>query len=158
MAAGPGGHRCGRYALGPWASLTQRRFNWGELRYGNTAFTPTISRVSIGADVWPDLYTGERLTELCQTDRGKQGGRKDISEYFPATWLALLTLVDADDMRLWDQKATGADYMPTNLAAAPAFSTMLKFVALACLADYPDQPKLRLDAETNLPSVQSAQV
>ena len=156
MAAGPGRHRCNYYALGPWASLTQTRFDWGELRFRNTAFTPILSLAAIGTDVWPDLSMGLRQMQLSRIDRANRGGRKNMSEYFPATWLALLTMVDADDTRLWGQKATGADYMPADLAAAPAFATMLNLVALACLAAYPGRANLRFDAETKLPVVRSS--
>ncbi|KAI6776503.1 hypothetical protein HG530_000448 [Fusarium avenaceum] len=97
LAAGPGRHKCSKYAIGTWARLSKRHFEWSELRYRSIAQTPVISAESLidkillrgGLIKWQedysDFWDDEQLFSKLKHDQ------KDTSDYFPATWLKLLT-------------------------------------------------------------------
>ena len=59
---------------------------------------------------------------------------KPPSDHFPATWLGLLHQLRLDYPRIWDQKFTNADYIPSDLPAAPAYGHMITITNLALLA------------------------
>ncbi len=59
---------------------------------------------------------------------------KDLGDYFPATWLALLTILDLDNPSLWEHKLTSADYIPSEFPAVPAYGSIVDLVVLAAAA------------------------
>lgn len=56
---------------------------------------------------------------------------KDLHDYCPATWLALVTALSVDDPALWGAKLTGADCTPAELPAVPTYGSIRLIVALA---------------------------
>lgn len=79
---------------------------------------------------------------------------KNIPQVFSASWLALLTLLDLDHPRIWNCKATSADYVPADLSSVPAYANMHDLIHLALLASR-GNGRLEVDVETRLPSVQT---
>lgn len=59
---------------------------------------------------------------------------KELHEYFPATWLALLTHLGVDRPEIWKIRAIGADYIPSELPAAPAYGSIKDVTNLALIA------------------------
>ncbi|KAG5662616.1 hypothetical protein KAF25_005034 [Fusarium avenaceum] len=140
LAAGPGRHKCSKYAIGTWARLSKRHFDWSELRYRSIAQTPVISATSlinkmkINYDIveWKEddsvFWDHDQLFSKLNHDR------KSIRDYFPATWLKLLTYSGMHHPELWWKKPQGTDYLPADLAAAPAYSTVADLVTIASIA------------------------
>ncbi|KAK5996972.1 hypothetical protein PT974_02321 [Cladobotryum mycophilum] len=116
IAAGPGRLKSGQYAIGPWSKLTRRKFIRAELRLRTVAYTPVIR--------FQDPHVAFWLDEETTVSESPSILRKRVSEYFPAGWLALLTLVGLDKPANFEKKAVGADYIPMELAAAPAYGSI----------------------------------
>lgn len=176
IAAGPGRHKCGRYALGPWARLSERRLDWSELRFRSVAYTPIMSvewlllpalaesapRYSSDVparymDWWPHAswqkVADDKRASLAAQSKAESAMSKHLDEYFPATWLALLTSVGLDYTSLWKSKPTGADYIPADLAAAPAYVSIRDAVSIFALASHPNRTQLMYDDSSRLVSV-----
>ena len=179
LAAGPGRHKCSSYAIGTWARLTKRHFDWEELRFRTVAFTPIIR--STGGFTHPAKGSKRQMPRSATLQTfmekylpvpllwglahfgvvvepyarvwGAEG--KSLDEYFPATWLALLACLGMDNPHHWEVKATGADYIPTDLAATPAHGCIMDLVALSVAAVFPLVPEIAIDKDSKLPSVRS---
>ncbi|KAF5242035.1 hypothetical protein FANTH_8870 [Fusarium anthophilum] len=165
LAAGPGRHKCSKYAIGTWASLSKRKFDWSELRYRSTAQTPVIKvgdllvkmeilendghfvfqwreNGSRTRNLDPNLGPFERIVVIAtdhpweedQLFPKLQYVRKEVSDYFPATWLRLLTYTGLHHPELWHTNPQGTDYLPSDLAAAPAYSTVADLISVASIA------------------------
>ncbi|KAK0712077.1 hypothetical protein B0H67DRAFT_647396 [Lasiosphaeris hirsuta] len=81
--------------------------------------------------------------------------RKDfLNDYFPATWLALMTALNLDHPAFWGTKSTGADYIPSELPVVPAYGSIRTVVALAVILAK-GQCRIVLDSESRLPRVQA---
>ncbi|SPJ78869.1 uncharacterized protein FTOL_07260 [Fusarium torulosum] len=140
LAAGPGRHKCSKYAIGTWARLSERHFDWSELRYRSIAQTPVIR----ATDLIGKMRINHDLVEWEEDDSGYWNDdqlfpklthdQKDTSDYFPATWLKLLTCTGLHHPELWREKPQGTDYLPSDLAAAPAYSTVADLVIIASIA------------------------
>lgn len=140
LAAGPGRHKCSKYAIGTWARLSKRHFDWSELRYRSIAQTPVIDIISL----IHRMRNSHDLVEWSKDDSGvwnndrlfsKLGhDQKALSDYFPATWLKSLTCTGLHHPELWREKPQGTDYLPSDLAAAPAYSTVADLVTIASIA------------------------
>ncbi|QPC74607.1 hypothetical protein HYE68_005359 [Fusarium pseudograminearum] len=140
LAAGPGRHKCSKYAIGTWATLSKHKFDWSELRYRSIAQTPVIriqnllDKMAIprdGASTRPewnedDFDHDRHFSKL-------QHVTKDMSDYFPATWLRLLTHTGLHHPELWETNPQGTDYLPSDLAAAPAYSTIADLIIVASI-------------------------
>ncbi|KAH7329694.1 hypothetical protein B0I35DRAFT_456975 [Stachybotrys elegans] len=154
LAAGPGRHKCSIYAIGTWARLSKRKFDWSELRYRSIAQTPVIRVTDLVHKMTIDFKWGdsnwnqERLFPKLKHDP------KDTSDYFPATWLRLLTYTRLHHPELWPTNPQGTDYLPSDLAAAPAYSTIADLTIIASIA----AGKIRFDlsgqSTTNEASIQ----
>lgn len=178
IAAAPGKH-CSRYALGPWAHFSERRIDWSELRIQATAYTPVIRMEAVLRHLLqpegggPDQLQDDRsdsppakmtLREWKRTQRTKPTRdnettrqiyppSKDLDQYFPATWLALLTYVGLDHPGIWTRKHTRTDYIPTDLVAAPAYASIRDMVTLAALAASPSKLRFVYQSTSLLSSV-----
>ncbi|KAH6952926.1 hypothetical protein DER45DRAFT_574564 [Fusarium avenaceum] len=140
LAAGPGRHKCSKYAIGAWARLSERQFDWSELRYRSIAQTPVIDVASLITN----MTVNHGLVEWRKGDSEYwdidplfpkfKHDHKGISDYFPATWLKLLTCTGLHHPELWCQRPQGTDYLPSDLAAAPAYSTVADLVIIASIA------------------------
>ncbi|CAG7566107.1 unnamed protein product [Fusarium equiseti] len=79
--------------------------------------------------------------------------RKRKDDYFPATWLALLTHLSLDSTKLWDDvKLTGADFIPLELSAVPACGS-IRFVVFLAMILSQGCGRLTIDRESGLPRV-----
>ncbi|KIL90279.1 hypothetical protein FAVG1_06009 [Fusarium avenaceum] len=140
LAAGPGRHKCSKYAIGSWARLSKRHFDWSELRYRSIAQTPVISVTSLMTKMRrnDDLVVWSRDDSMCWDNdvlfSKLKHDNKALSDYFPATWLKLLTYTGLHHPELWGQRPQGTDYLPSDLAAAPAYSTVADLVTIASIA------------------------
>lgn len=135
LASGPGRLKCGQYALGPWSKLTVRRPDWSEMRIRTIAYTPVISWESMERS--PYQRKRQEKEDEPETENSNDGvplRRKGLDEFFPATWLALLTLLKVDHPEMWEHKATGADYIPAELSSVPAYGHMQDMINLALIA------------------------
>ena len=158
LASGPGRLKCGRYAIGPWSQFTTRKFDWFELRFRTIAYTPVIDSTSLtlGQDK-PNRSNGDQVRISIMLGRKidlRNPLRKEWDEYFPATWLALLTYLNVDHPNLWRYKATGADYIPAELSSVPAYGNMRDVINLALILSN-GYGRLEIDSESRLPSVQT---
>ncbi|KAK4043432.1 hypothetical protein C8A01DRAFT_32358 [Parachaetomium inaequale] len=114
FAAGPGRLKSSRYAIGPWAKFTRHFFDRQEWRFRSLAQTPVIVFSS-------------------------QDGVGDQHKYFiaespefrPAGWNALLSHLRLDKPEFWRRKPTGADHLPQDLSAVPAYGNIAAIITLA---------------------------
>lgn len=140
LAAGPGRHKCSKYAIGTWATLSKRKFDWSELRYRSIAQTPVI-RIQNLLDKMKPPRDGASTRLEWNEDRFHpdlvfsklQPIKKETSDYFPATWLRLLTHAGLHHPELWETNPQGTDYLPSDLAAAPAYSTIADLIIVASI-------------------------
>lgn len=79
---------------------------------------------------------------------------KSLDEYFPATWLKLLTLLELDKVELWQTECVGPDYIPTELPAAPACGS-IRDVSILALMIGRARATIEIDSTTKLPFVRS---
>lgn len=123
VAAAPGKH-CSSYALGPWAHYSKKRIDWSEMRIQATAYTPIVHLTAVyrylrqvedvkrqcANSLEAELFMSHKgdwaVRAECRKALGKRSRHlfppsKSLGEYFPATWLALLTSVDMDNPGLW---------------------------------------------------------
>ncbi|KAL2135944.1 hypothetical protein VTI74DRAFT_6172 [Chaetomium olivicolor] len=114
FAAGPGRLKSSRYAIGPWAKFTRHYFDRQEWRFRSVAQTPVIvfsSQDGLG-------------------DQHKHFITKS-SEYQPAGWNALLSHLRLNKPEFWGRKLTGADHLPQELSAVPAYGNIAAIITLA---------------------------
>ncbi|KAM0413041.1 hypothetical protein ACHAPD_008112 [Fusarium lateritium] len=145
LAAGPGRHKCSKYAIGTWASISRRKFDWSELRYRSIAHTPIISIQDLVLKMGLQTIDGTHHMEWEWRDNGSgcwnqdrlfpklKHVTKEDSDYFPATWLRLLTHTGLHHPELWRTNPQGTDYLPSDLAAAPAYSTVADLISIASI-------------------------
>ncbi|KAH7174333.1 uncharacterized protein B0J16DRAFT_388151 [Fusarium flagelliforme] len=146
LAAGPGRTKSGAYAIGPWSQLNRRKFDLTEMRFRTTSSTPIITMYSLN-------YSALRLECSLSSDQDPARLGKGEDEYFPATWLALLSHLSLDKTKLWDQvKITGADFIPSELSAVPAYGSIIFVVTLAMILSG-GRGHLTVDQESGLPRV-----
>ncbi|EXK26042.1 hypothetical protein FOMG_17367 [Fusarium oxysporum f. sp. melonis 26406] len=137
LAAGPGRHKCSKYAIGTWARLSKRNFDWSELRYRSVTQTPVITVTSLLRKM--EMSTSYRIQwradrpELLHLLKLKHV-QKSPEDYFPATWLRLLTYTKLHHPELWYENLQGTDYLPSDLAAAPAYSTIADLIIVTSIA------------------------
>ncbi|KAJ4005583.1 hypothetical protein NW752_002416 [Fusarium irregulare] len=144
LAAGPGRTKSGAYAIGPWSRLNHRKFDLTEMRFRTTASTPILTADSLNFAVLGDEGT------LSQDPVRLRKGNND---YFPATWLALLSHLSLDKTGLWDEvKITGADFIPSDLPAVPAYGSITFVITLAMILSR-GCGRLTVDRESGLPRV-----
>lgn len=144
LAAGPGRTKSGAYAIGPWSQLNRRKFDFAEMRFRTTASTPILTIDSL------DLQLLEGDASLAQDPAQLRKGEDD---YFPATWLALLSHLSLDHTKLWNEvKITGADFIPSELSAVPAYGS-IRFVATLAMILSEGFARLSIDRETGLPRI-----
>lgn len=88
--------------------------------------------------MWLRRVTVEGMTRVDEPDPPRrdrvQQGRKGLREYFPAQWLCLLSFLAVDHPQYWPLRPVGLDYIPTDLAAAPARGPVRDLCILALLA------------------------
>lgn len=77
-----------------------------------------------------------------------------LSEYFPATWLKLLTILDVERVELWDTDRIGTDFLPADLPAAPAYGSIRDISLLALMAGEGDA-RISKDNVSGTPCIQS---
>ncbi|OBS23012.1 hypothetical protein FPOA_09331 [Fusarium poae] len=143
LAAGPGRHKCSKYAIGTWARLSNRKFDWSELRYRSIAHTPIIRieelvfKMKIRTNDETSLSVWEEgNTWVWNQDRlfpKLKHVIKEPTDYFPATWLRLLAHTGLHHPELWGTSPQGTDYLPSDLAAAPAYSTVADLISIASI-------------------------
>ncbi|KAF4334530.1 hypothetical protein FBEOM_11637 [Fusarium beomiforme] len=141
LATGPGRHKCSKYAIGTWARLSKRRFDWSELRYRSVAQTPVIRVTALIEKMKTSDKTSlhEWTKDRCAWNQDRlypklKHYQKDISDYFPATWLRLLTYTRLHHPELWWSNPQGTDYLPSDLAAAPAYSTVADLIIVSSIS------------------------
>jgi len=166
IAAGPGRLKSSRNALGPWAKFSRRTFDRTEMRFRTIAYTPVLvvphrvrpSRLAArdNATYHEDVPYWYRKIEDEEewSERELSGLLVGGTYHFPATWLALLTSAGLDDIELWERKPTGADYIPAEMPAVPAYGSIGVVIALAA-AYSEDELQLVIDSGSNLPRIQS---
>ena len=166
IASGPGRPKCSKYALGPWAQLSRRRMDWSELRYQSVAYTPvirvkTLLRVSWpDQDGWDNTLDETTLKLLSSYDWGKRATKlaykpKDLNDYFPASWLGLLTRVGLDHPGLWDLKPARGDYIPSDLAVAPAYASTRDIISIFALVSFPYRFQILQSEDSKVVSVRA---
>lgn len=162
LAAGPGRLKSGHYAVGPWSSTQETRFAWGEWRFRTTVATPTI-RFCLTDEGWfrgnqhmdnvpatPSLIRRLQVKLKLRRFRVKS---KFYSEYFPATWLKLLTMLRLDRPELWLAERLGVDYIPSDLPAAQAYGS-IRDVSILTLMAAQGYAVVHQDSVNGLPFVQ----
>ncbi|KAL2689468.1 hypothetical protein Neosp_003522 [[Neocosmospora] mangrovei] len=140
LAAGPGRTKSGAYAIGPWSRLNDGKFDWIEMRYRTVSRTPVLLAKAMLEPSWDQLnfLRHQRIhhvplpKELVALEDPKSL-KKSHNDYFPATWLALLTAMDLDETRLWGSKSTGADYLPSDFSTVPAYGSIRFVVTLTII-------------------------
>ena len=144
LAAGPGRTKSGAYAIGPWSRQNHRKFDFTEMRFRTTASTPILTIDSLDLS----LLENRRFAWL-SPERVSKGA----NDYFPATWLALLSHLALDNTRFWGEvKMTGADFIPSELSAVPAYGS-IRFVATLAMILSQGFGHLTIDRETGLPRI-----
>jgi hypothetical protein len=150
LAAGPGRIKSGPYSIGPWSRHNHRRFHWTEMRFRTTSSTPILTADSLN---WGLLKDNKEGSGRHDEDPGRLRKRKN--DYFPATWLALLTQLSLDYTKLWeDMKLTGADYIPSEFSAVPAYGS-IGFVTILAMVLSRGFGRLTIDRESGLPRVRA---
>lgn len=148
LAAGPGRTKSGAYAIGPWSRRNYRKFDWTEMRFRTTSSTPIPTAESLSFTLLEDFGRGSIGSH---EDPG--GLRKGQEDYFPATWLALLTHLSLDYTNLWEEvKLTGADFIPSEFSAVPAYGSIRSVATLAMILSR-GLGRLTIDRESGLPRV-----
>jgi hypothetical protein len=148
LAAGPGRTKSGAYAIGPWSRRNYRKFDWAEMRFRTTPSTPILTTESLNFE----LLKNCKKDPICSHE--EPGGlRKRKRDYFPATWLALLTHLSLDYTNFWEEaKLTGADFIPSELSAVPAYGS-IRFVTTLAMIFSQGYGRLAIDRESGLPRV-----
>ncbi|KEZ45492.1 hypothetical protein SAPIO_CDS1810 [Scedosporium apiospermum] len=146
LAAGPGRLKSSRNALGPWAKFSKRTFDWSEMRFRTVAYTPLLVAppplrfpswfgLTVNINITKDTEEGYWYKKIKDEEEWAEmdssGFLFGATDHFPATWLALLTSVGLDDVELWERKHTGADYIPAEFPAVPAYGSIGVAIALA---------------------------
>ncbi|KAI1070918.1 hypothetical protein LB507_010946 [Fusarium sp. FIESC RH6] len=140
LAAGPGRTKSGVYAIGPWSQFNRRKFDLAEMRFRTTSSTPILTIDSLNFDALTSVHPVQARARL----------RKGKDDYFPATWLALLSCLSVDNAKLWgDKKLTGADFIPSELSAVPAYGSIRFVVTLAMILSG-GRGRLTTDRESGL--------
>lgn len=148
LAAGPGRTKSGAYAIGPWSRRNYRKFDWAEMRFRTTSSTPILTAESLNFRLLEAFKDGSIGSVQ---DPGGPG--KGPEEYFPATWLALLTHLSLDYTGFWQEmKLTGADFIPSEFSAVPAYGS-IRFVATLAMILSRGRSRLTIDRKSGLPSV-----
>ncbi|KAL6361394.1 hypothetical protein LRP88_04862 [Fusarium phalaenopsidis] len=161
LAAGPGRTKSGAYAIGPWSRLNDSKFDWIEMRYRTVSRTPVLLAKAILEPSWDQLdhLRHRRTHHIPATDlvvlEDPKYLKKRHDDYFPATWLALLTAMDLDETKLWGSKSTGADYIPSDFSMVPAYGS-IRFVVTLTVIFARGYARLIIDSESKLPRVQGA--
>ncbi|KAF5706874.1 hypothetical protein FGLOB1_7227 [Fusarium globosum] len=141
LTAGPGRTKSGAYAIGPWSRHNYRKFDWSEMRFRTISSTPVLKVES--------LLKGPSDSSI-RSHEEPGGLRKGKEEYFPATWLALLAQLSLDDTTVWGEvKLTGADFIPSELSAVPAYGS-IRFVTILALILSEGLGRLTFDRESGL--------
>ncbi|KAF4946694.1 hypothetical protein FGADI_10898 [Fusarium gaditjirri] len=145
LTAGPGRTKSGAYAIGPWSRLNYRKFDWSEMRFRTVSSTPILTAMSL------DFTLLEESDGNPISSHEKSGGlRKGQEDYFPATWLALLTHLSLDYTTVWGKvKLTGADFIPSEFSAVLAYGSM-RFVAALAMILSQGYGRLTFDRESGL--------
>lgn len=148
LAAGPGRTKSGAYAIGPWSRRNYRKFDWAEMRFRTISSTPILTAESL------DFMLVARCGQgYCRPHQDPGGLRKGKEDYFPATWLAFLTHLSLDYTNFWEQvKLTGADFIPSEFSAVPAYGS-IRFVATLAMVFSRGFGRLTIDRESGLPRV-----
>jgi hypothetical protein len=148
LAAGPGRTKSGAYAIGPWSRRNYRKFDWAEMRFRTTSSTPILTAGSLNFE----LLEGFEEGSIC-SDQDPEGLRKGKEDYFPATWLAFLTHLSLDYTNFWKEvKLTGADFIPSEFSAVPAYGS-IRFVTTLAMILSRGFGRLTIDRESGLPRV-----
>ncbi|CAJ0540373.1 Ff.00g075180.m01.CDS01 [Fusarium sp. VM40] len=148
LAAGPGRIKSGAYVIGPWSRRNYRKFDWAEMRFRTTSSTPILKAESLNLGLLEEFREGSNCS-----DQDPGGLRKSPEDYFPATWLALLTHLSLDCTNLWEEvKLTGADFFPSEFSAVPAYGS-IRFVAILAMILSRGRGRLTIDRESGLPRV-----
>ncbi|KAM6508515.1 hypothetical protein FALCPG4_018355 [Fusarium falciforme] len=162
LAAGPGRLKSGAYAIGPWARLNVRRFDWLEMRFRTVSHTPVLIAQAIMRPHWGDQdgiqyrrqkYVLPDKTNHMSNYEASRQLKKPLEDYFPATWLALLTALGLDETGLWGVKSTGADYIPAEFSAVPAYGSIRAVIIIGTILSE-GCGRIAIDSETNLPRIQ----
>lgn len=134
LTAANGRLKASPYAIGPWSKMSKIRLSWSEMRPQTVAYTPVIF---INDFMDKSEKSGNEEFNSKTPDPTAGGKPKDLTEYFPATWLSLLTCLDLDYPGLWRANPVGLDYLPDDLAAAPArgYVTDLSMLVLLAAAE-----------------------
>ncbi|KAL5611370.1 hypothetical protein FOBRF1_007487 [Fusarium oxysporum] len=161
LAAGPGRLKSGAYAIGPWARLNKREFDWSEMRFRTGSYTPVLIEQAVIRKQWEDcngIKSGRRKYALWHKTNHMSNYEvprqlKNISkDHFPGAWLALLTALGLDETRLWEEKSTGADYLAAEFPVVPAYGSIRAVTMLAIILSQ-DSGRIYIDLETNLPRI-----
>ncbi|KAF5673550.1 hypothetical protein FCIRC_8013 [Fusarium circinatum] len=112
LAAGPGRHKCSKYAIGTWASLSKRKFDWSELRYRSTAQTPIIEVRDLLVKMEIQANDGHSVFQWRENGSRTRNLDPNIGTF----------------------ERVGTDYLPSDLAAAPAYSTVADLISVASIA------------------------
>ncbi|KAL6852550.1 hypothetical protein ACO1O0_007096 [Amphichorda felina] len=164
IAAGPGRPKCSKYALGPWAQLSRRLIDWSELRYQSVAYTPVIRIARLLRVAWPDQEGWDdeldeaTLRLLSSYNWATRTSKltykpKNLDDYFPATWLSLLTRAGLDHPGLWDLKPARGDYIPSDLAVAPAYASTRDIITIFALVSFPHRLQILQSEDSKVTSV-----
>ncbi|KAG9255477.1 uncharacterized protein F5Z01DRAFT_653188 [Emericellopsis atlantica] len=139
LTLGPGRHKCSEYAIGSWAQYSTHRWNMSELRFRSEAYTPILDCGKLVFDAL--THTSRRQQDQDSNASARPDGgqgrislvQKEAYEYYPATWLAFLTILGLDHPHYFDMKVSGPDYMPSDLTAAPAYASVRDMYTLCAM-------------------------
>jgi hypothetical protein len=148
LTAGPGRTKSGAYAIGPWSRRNHRKFDWAEMRFRTISSTPILTFESLNFTLLEGFDQGS-----IRSDQDPGGLRKGQEDYFPATWLAFLTHLSLDYTNFWDEvKLTGADFIPSEFSAVPAYGS-IRFITTLAMILSQGVGCLTIDRESGLPRV-----
>jgi len=139
--AAPGRRKCSKDAIGNWSQKTKHHFNLSEFRRDSVAYTPVLKSDVLqptlnGFEILPpDLPP--HLNRSFGDDKRSKPYKKDDAYLFPASWLRLFTHLGVEQL-VWDNvkktSPTSADYLPSDVQAAPAYMDIDTIVVLAAAA------------------------
>ncbi|KAJ3538922.1 hypothetical protein NM208_g5346 [Fusarium decemcellulare] len=155
LAAGPGRTKSGPYAIGPWFNLNERKFDRADMRFRTISSTPVLTVDSFKRALLKDSieYMDHKQVASILLWKNAKTFRKGREEYFPATWLAMLTILGLDKTNLWETRLTGADYIPSEFSAVPAYGS-IRFVTFLAVFLSQGTARLTIDKDSDLPRVQ----
>ena len=142
VSAGQGRLKATRRTIGPWAAYTQYLPDWKGLRLRATAHVPVLTMLELSKA----FDIAEKTVEAAETSQyvpkrfAREERKTSIGSLYvyPATWVNLLELLNLHSLHLHlKREPCGADYLPSEVQAVPAYASVecLLFLSAAAGCD-----------------------